>query len=1544
MESVMTGTGGQHDEVFLQGSKLAELEVGGQSSVQLDSAIQPLAAEYERDGTDLVLRDISGDFLVLKGYFSTYLGPDIISEGGAKITYDVASRLAGPGPFAQSGSSQNDVSPAGEISDLSGGVTIKHADGTEDAAFEGSLVFKGDVLISDTEGNFTIAFLDDTQFSMGPGGRVVIDDLVYDDTAPSSNALGISLLQGVFTFVSGQISKDAPENVSIKTPVGTIGIRGTGWSGKIAQIGEESLFTLFNGAIVIANEAGSVLLNIANQSVIITSFSSAPSVPFILSTEQIIETYGKVLGLINPDWFKDDEDFDPSKINPEAGPGGPRASGGGGAGFQPFTLESLGELEELEGVLDLSDLLDRTSLEDFSPVGLFPSVNGEDPGVSVAVTTVVDPETSVVSAFSIQILLDAPTDVPVTIFYEIVDGTATSDPSGVLGGLDFIDTGNGTIVIPAGSSGSSFSITLVDDQVIENTEFLVLRLTGADNAIIDPTASETLIIITDDDIGTVAISPVAPPAPVLFAFAAFASPLATVVDQVISESAGQAQFVLTLDTAVAPGVEVRVDYVVSGSAAARTGIPDGEIQSAFFQGGDNGLQAGSQITISVPLINDDQYQPDQDLSITLVGGSSNMVVDANGSALNFTVTDDETPVVVSESTPANLDEDVLADGATDQSLGLAGGSGSFSSIAFSLSQTEFGGIGLTSGGLPVTLSGLGTSQLIGMAGGETIFTVSLNLDGTYDVTLFGSLDHIADDNQLLSELLIPVSFDATDQNGSSVTASLALNVTDDTPQANDDQNTALEGGVAIGNVLTDGVSDMPGADGMMLQSVWQDGSEPVVSMVPAEGGVAVLGMYGTLTLYKDGSYNYQADTGLDNSSSLTDVFKYQIIDGDGDTSAAYLRIDISDQLTPSIGMVAAVSVAEDDLPDGSDDTKESLTAGAEIPISFNGDQPGTATLDISALPTITSEGDPVEYNVTVLPDGVTERLTAMAIPDEGSPREVFTLDFAPNGNGDNYGYTITLADNIDHPNAGKDPIDLTVGFTVADQDGSTAVGQFKVAIIDDAPLASSDQVAVVTVPIPNYNLVFVLDSSGSMGDNVPQPEGSTDTFTRMDILRQSVARLLDTYETEGNQFSISIVDFDTNSNLVFSGTSIADAKAFILDANNLVPEGRTNYEEAIGAGPNGAQGILTTNLADPGLEGYTHQVYFISDGIPYPPASQVPIGPNGENPWQDFVDQNGIEVISVGVGTALNVNQLALIENGGDDPITIADPNSLEAALQNTVPETKVGNVVSSGTVDKLGADNASAVAVMFVTASAGFAAQYEAAGAEILPQSGGTFSVTFAIAQDGTSLDIPLESGSNFSIDMDGAYVFESAIGIPAGQEYVFNYVLQDGDGDESTAPLTFTFIDEGQVLPVVSADDMGVTIVGDGTAEVISGGVNNDVLEGGGGADTLNGGGGDDTLTGGSGADVFVVTGSDGDEIHITDFDTTEDIVDLDMLFDALAIGDAGREQGVGWDVDIISGQAAISFFALPAPTLIFDSIVDPGVTDLDDIARQIAVGDES
>jgi len=71
-----------------------------------------------------------------------------------------------------------------------------------------------------------VTFKDDTVMSFGADTELTVDEYLY---APGQGRLklGSSLAKGSMNYVSGAIAKLQPDAVSVKTPTGTIGVRGT---------------------------------------------------------------------------------------------------------------------------------------------------------------------------------------------------------------------------------------------------------------------------------------------------------------------------------------------------------------------------------------------------------------------------------------------------------------------------------------------------------------------------------------------------------------------------------------------------------------------------------------------------------------------------------------------------------------------------------------------------------------------------------------------------------------------------------------------------------------------------------------------------------------------------------------------------------------------------------------------------------------------------------------------------------------------------------------------------------------------------------------------------------------------------------------------------------------------------------------------------------------------------------------------------------------------------------------------------------------------
>lgn len=115
--------------------------------------------------------------------------------------------------------------PIGLVKTLSGSAMLERG-GVTSALQVGSDVLTDDVLLTGPDSTIGVTFRDDTTLSMGPRGRLVLDSFAFDP-AGENLEMGLGLMRGTFSVVSGQIAKLAPERVAVRTPTMTIGVRGT---------------------------------------------------------------------------------------------------------------------------------------------------------------------------------------------------------------------------------------------------------------------------------------------------------------------------------------------------------------------------------------------------------------------------------------------------------------------------------------------------------------------------------------------------------------------------------------------------------------------------------------------------------------------------------------------------------------------------------------------------------------------------------------------------------------------------------------------------------------------------------------------------------------------------------------------------------------------------------------------------------------------------------------------------------------------------------------------------------------------------------------------------------------------------------------------------------------------------------------------------------------------------------------------------------------------------------------------------------------------
>ena len=79
-----------------------------------------------------------------------------------------------------------------------------------------------------------ILLLDRTTFTVGANARVAVDRFVYDPAA-NSRSTSVSVTKGAFRFMSGRNLRKPAGAVQVRTPVATIGVRGTIFEGVVGE-------------------------------------------------------------------------------------------------------------------------------------------------------------------------------------------------------------------------------------------------------------------------------------------------------------------------------------------------------------------------------------------------------------------------------------------------------------------------------------------------------------------------------------------------------------------------------------------------------------------------------------------------------------------------------------------------------------------------------------------------------------------------------------------------------------------------------------------------------------------------------------------------------------------------------------------------------------------------------------------------------------------------------------------------------------------------------------------------------------------------------------------------------------------------------------------------------------------------------------------------------------------------------------------------------------------------------------------------------------
>ncbi|MEW6119492.1 MAG: retention module-containing protein [Pseudomonadota bacterium] len=1054
------------------------------------------------------------------------------------------------------------------------------------------------------------------------------------------------------------------------------------------------------------------------------------------------------------------------------------------------------------------------------------------------------------AGYTLSLTSPAEGDVTVTLAYS---GTAAD-------GSDF--TGTTTVTIPDGASSAGFSVATLDDAVVEGAESFAVAIASAtggnfENLVISGANSSVSTTITDND--TTALSVSSPSAAESAGYAQFTVSLSNLSSQST-----------TVSLALADGSAGGSDYGPSLEFSTDGG-------STWTPGTTAVIPAGqASILVRTPVNNDALDEASETFTLTATRTAGTPVTNPGGAAVGTgTILDDDTTPVLdldaNDSTVggANYQTSFTENGAAvsigdiDISVSDADGN-AMTGATIRLTNAQAGDV-LSVGSLPAGISATVDTSVPGQ--------ITVTLSGTASPSDYQNAIRavsFSNGSDAPSTVDRTVTVAVTDGSNASNTATttITVNPVNDPPVAQDVSASGSEdpaapipvtltGSDVDGTVASFSLTSLPPSGVLYLDAAMTQ---------PVSAGSVLAASGNSLTLYFRPPVNWNGTTDFD----------YTATDDLGAVSApatATVTIAAVDDGTPTAGDDAFMTtlgtpivitrgqlLANDSLPDNAQITNVSAVSGGTL--VYNGDdtwtytpssigaanfiytltdedgQTSTATV---TLTTVAANNDLATVHESALADGTgggTTTASGNLLANDGGGTAINNVNGITDGSGsdtdsrsgyigvttsigrlvvDSTGtgagdYTYTLFDNADNSGAGND-LSITESFSYQSNAGVTA--QLNVNVVDDRPVTFDRVLEVSENPLPSFNLVLVLDVSGSMtsasaGGEVRQinDDGSTTITTRLDMAKAALIQLVEEYFNQAQNVSITLISFSSSATILNGGAPYTDKQDAIDGINAMNGSGGTNYEAAL----NAVQTAFGT--VNPSVR---NAVYFLSDGEPSVGNTTDPVGASG---YDVFLASNDIQSYGVGVGTGIadpqHLNNIHNVDADGDgtrDPaIIVPDLNELDSALLTTVPSAFGGNLVSGsgGTGNVLGADGGYVETIVIALDSDGNGTPDETVTFTYDPIAGtissGSSFLPPSVSGDLLTLDDSTGFGMgtltfNFST---GDYTFFTGAGATVGESFSLDFVARDNDGDV-TSPATVTIqIADGKPIARPDSDTL--------------------------------------------------------------------------------------------------------------------------------------------
>ncbi len=388
----------------------------------------------------------------------------------------------------------------------------------------------------------------------------------------------------------------------------------------------------------------------------------------------------------------------------------------------------------------------------------------------------------------------------------------------------------------------------------------------------------------------------------------------------------------------------------------------------------------------------------------------------------------------------------------------------------------------------------------------------------------------------------------------------------------------------------------------------------------------------------------------------------------------------------------------------------------------------------------------------------------------------------------------------------------------------------------------------------NYNIAFIVDSSGSMGSTLDTAK------TQLQSVFQKLASSAQT--ANAGKINVLLVDFDTNVRSTVS-VDMSNKAAALATLNTALAGmksgGTTNYEDAFKSTANWFAGLNSTNPTG------ENRTYFITDGEPnvYQNTSTVLGTVNGTaillatalDSWhlgstysvngKVAIDAEGHVYSYANSTTGKSVGILALHDDGkGGQEYSLTSPEMNGSSVVLAEADTGYALLLKqSPTIEAIGLNSSVKTSTLNHYDSDGHAQTN--VDADDLAQAVLGSQKPTAPGSD------TLNGGEGNDILFGDTISYGTKEGITALKAFAADTLHVDVSKIDGTTLHSFVTNHLGAVADLANTSNKSSTLL-DGN-DTLLGGNGNDILFGQGGNDVLVGGKGNDILFGGAGADTF-------------------------------------------------------------------------------------------